>query len=143
MACNRDGLLALFGADGSLVATRETSGKPISVTAFTYDESGQGLDKLLVDEFSWGTGVVARDSVVYRFTDNAIMELWTGPVWLRASHGSRKEYLDGFVRLSRGVFQGHGPLLTYGVRDRSGAPYREQTLEVTADAVRPFSGPLE
>ena len=144
LSCNRDGRLAVFRADGTLAATHETDGRPIVVTAFTYDESGQALDKLLVEEFSWGTGVLVRDAVVYRFAEGAIVELWRAHLWVRAGGpGLQEEYVDGFVRLTRGVYEGHGPLLTYGARQRPRGPYHERTLEVAAEVVRPFSGTLE
>jgi hypothetical protein len=144
LSCNRDGLLALFRSDGTLVATHETDGKPIVVTAFSYDESGQALDKLLVEEFSWGTGVLMRDAVVYRLAESTITELWREPLWIRAGGpGQQEQYVDGFVRLARGVYQGHGPLLTYGMREAPRGAYRERTLEVATDSVRPFSGTLE
>jgi hypothetical protein len=144
LSCNRDGLLALFRADGTLAATHETEGKPIVVTGFAYDESGKALDKLLVEEFSWGTGVVIREAVVYRFMEHDVAQLWREEVWLRAGGGGlRDQTVDGFVRLRRGVYDGHGPILTYGVRVRSAGSYKEQLLEVGADAVRPYSGALE
>jgi hypothetical protein len=144
LSCNRDGLLAAFAADGSLIATHETSGKPVVVTLFAYDESGQAVDKLLVEEYGWGTGVQTREQVVYLVTDHKIVELWRREVFVRAGGGGvRDQYLDGYVLHRRGEYDRHGPLLVYGVRPSPHGRYTETVFEIARDSVRPYSGHTE
>lgn len=143
LACNRNGLLATFRHDESLVATREI-GKPIVVSLFASDESAQALDKLLVEEYSSGTGVRERSQVVYHLTDKGIAELWRGDVFLRAAvSGAPDGHLDGYVLHQRGEYHGHGPLLIHGVRTSSRGRYKEQVFEITRDAVQPYKGERE
>jgi hypothetical protein len=144
LSCNRDGLLASFTPDGALVATHETGGKPILVSLFAYDESEQALDKVLVEEYSWGTGIRGRSQVVYHITDKRIVELWSGEVFLRAAVSGKPDgYLDGYVLHQRGAYQGHGPLLIYGVRSSPRGRFNENVFEITRNAVRPFAGEVE
>jgi hypothetical protein len=144
LSCNRDGLLALYGPTGQLVATHNTLGKPILVTLFAYYESGRALDKALMEEYSWGTNIRTRDQVLYRFTDVGIQELWREPILRRAGGaGLHEERLDGYVRVLPGAYEGHGPILIYGAREGSRGPYRERLLEIREEGVKAFTGELE
>jgi hypothetical protein len=144
LSCNRDGLLAVFAANGSLKATHTTSGKPVVLSVFADDESGSALDKLLVEEYAWGTGIQTREQVIYCVNEGNIVELWRREVFVRAGGGGiREQYLDGYALHRRGEVDRHGPLLVYGVRTSPRGPYNESVFEITRDAVRPYSGRVE